>query len=199
MVKINFTNARHKRRKKVLKLAKGYFGSKSTIYKTANEQVMRSLQYAYIGRKQRKRQFRRLWITRINAGCINNGISYSKFIHGLFLANVKINRKMLSDLVFNNSLLFKEYVELAKKNLEKYEKNGSDKILSTSDDIKKISISESKDETKDELKEINELDKINLNKFLLVDLRKLAEKYNIQNFYKLKKAELIRVLQDNIK
>ncbi|MBP3059450.1 50S ribosomal protein L20 [Texas Phoenix palm phytoplasma] len=185
MVKINFTNARHKRRKKILKLAKGYFGSKSTIYKTANEQVMRSLQYSYIGRKQRKRQFRRLWITRINAGCLNNGISYSKFIHGLSLSKVKINRKMLSDLVYNKSLLFDEYINLSKKNLEKYKDKNSNEILSTSDEVKNFSNSDKK--------------KIDLKKFLLVDLRKLALKYNIKNYSKLKKTELINVLQQNIK
>ena len=84
-----------KRRKRVLKLAKGYFGSKHTLYKTANEQVMKSLQYAYRDRRQKKRDFRKLWITRINAAARMNGLSYSKLMHGLKLAGIEVNRKML--------------------------------------------------------------------------------------------------------
>ncbi|MDV3167022.1 MAG: 50S ribosomal protein L20 [Vigna little leaf phytoplasma] len=121
MVKVNFINARRKRRKKVLKLAKGYFGSKSKLYKTAHEQVMRSLQYAYRDRRRKKRDFRKLWITRINAGCINCGISYSLFIHGLSLANIEINRKMLSDLAFQDFEMFQNYVDIAKAKLEEKE------------------------------------------------------------------------------
>jgi large subunit ribosomal protein L20 len=113
MVKINFANARHKRRKKVLKLAKGYFGSKSTLYKTAHEQVMRSLQYAYRDRRQKKRNFRKLWITRINAGCSNYNVKYSRFIHGLSLANVDINRKILADIAFLQPEMFKKYIDLS--------------------------------------------------------------------------------------
>lgn len=129
MVKINFINARRKRRKKVLKLAKGYFGSKSKLYKTAHEQVMRSLQYAYRDRRQKKRDFRKLWITRINAGCINYGISYSLFIHGLSLANVEINRKMLSDMAYHSPEVFQKYVSIAKTNLE----DKKNKIKATSE------------------------------------------------------------------
>lgn len=87
-----------KRRKRVLKLAKGYFGSKHTLYKTANEQVMKSLQYSYRDRRQKKRDFRKLWITRINAAARMNGLSYSKLMHGLKLAGIEVNRKMLADL-----------------------------------------------------------------------------------------------------
>ena len=86
-----------KRRKRVLKLAKGYFGSKHTLYKTANEQVMKSLQYSYRDRRQKKRDFRKLWITRINAAARMNGLSYSKLMHGLKLAGIEVNRKMLAD------------------------------------------------------------------------------------------------------
>jgi large subunit ribosomal protein L20 len=88
-----------KRRKRVLKLAKGYFGSKHTLYKTANEQVMKSLQYAYRDRRQKKRDFRKLWITRINAAARMNGLSYSKLMHGLKLAGIEVNRKMLADKI----------------------------------------------------------------------------------------------------
>ena len=86
------------RRKRILKLAKGYFGSKHTLYKTANQQVMKSLSYAYRDRKRRKRDFRRLWIARINAGARLSGLSYNKLMFGLKIANVQVNRKMLAEL-----------------------------------------------------------------------------------------------------
>ena len=105
----------HKKRRKVLKLAKGYFGAKSQQYRTASEQVRRSLRYAYIGRKLRKRDFRRLWITRINAAARINGISYSTFIAGLKRKNVEVNRKMLADLAVNDMDAFKQLVDLAKE------------------------------------------------------------------------------------
>lgn len=104
----------HKKRRKVLKLAKGYFGSKSKQYRAANEQVMRSLRYAYIGRRLRKRDFRSLWITRINAATRMNGMSYSTFINGLKKANVEVNRKMLADLAVNDAAAFAKIVEIAK-------------------------------------------------------------------------------------
>ena len=103
------------RRKKILKLAKGYYGSKHVLYKTAHEQVMHSLRYAYRDRKNKKRDFRKLWITRINAAANNNGISYSKLIHGLKVANIDINRKMLSEIAIHDEATFKSLVETAKK------------------------------------------------------------------------------------
>lgn len=103
-----------KRRKKVLKLAKGYFGAKSKLFKTAKEAVMKSGQYAYIGRKQRKRNFRSLWITRISAACKLNGINYSSFINGLKKANIDLNRKMLSEIAINDPEGFKALTEKAK-------------------------------------------------------------------------------------
>lgn len=107
-----------RRRKKVLKLAKGYYGSKHTLYKTANEQVMRSLRYSYRDRKQKKREFRKLWITRINAQARMNGISYSQMINGLSNAKVEVNRKMLADLAVNDQKTFEAYVKIAKENLK---------------------------------------------------------------------------------
>ena len=104
----------HKKRRKIMKLAKGYFGSKSKQYRAASEQVRRSLRYAYIGRKLRKRDFRSLWITRINAAARINGMSYSTFINGLKKANVEVNRKMLADLAVNDAAAFAQLVELAK-------------------------------------------------------------------------------------
>ena len=107
-----------KRRKKILKLAKGYFGSKHILYRTANEQVMKSLAYAYRDRKQRKRNFRKLWITRINAAARIHGLSYSKLINGLNLANVEVNRKMLADIAVHDEVGFKSIVDTAKKALK---------------------------------------------------------------------------------
>ena len=105
----------HKKRRKVLKLAKGYWGSKSKQYRTASEQVRRSLRYAYIGRKLRKRDFRRLWIARINAAARLNGMSYSTFINGLKKKNIEVNRKMLADLAVNDPAAFAQLVEMAKE------------------------------------------------------------------------------------
>lgn len=105
------------RRNKILKLAKGYFGSKHRLYKTAKEQVMRSWNYAYRDRRQKKRDFRKLWITRINAAAHQNDISYSKLMHGLKVANVDINRKMLAELAVNDAAAFTALAEVAKKAL----------------------------------------------------------------------------------
>ncbi len=104
----------HKKRRKVLKLAKGYFGAKSRQYRAANEQVARSLRYAYVGRKMRKRDFRRLWITRINAAARMNDTSYSVLMNGLKKNNITINRKMLADIAVNDPEAFKQIVLSAK-------------------------------------------------------------------------------------
>ena len=109
------TRARHK---KVLKAAKGYFGSKHRLYKTAKEQLMHSGQYAFRDRRQKKRDFRKLWITRINAACRENEISYSRFIEGLNKAGVEVNRKMLSEIAIADPKAFTELVNVAKKGLE---------------------------------------------------------------------------------
>ncbi len=103
-----------KNHRKVLKLAKGYYGAKSKLYKMANQAVMKSLAYAYVGRKQKKREYRQLWIARINAATRANGISYSKFISGLKQANVEINRKMLSEMAIHDPAGFTKLVELVK-------------------------------------------------------------------------------------
>ena len=103
-----------KKRRKVMKLAKGYFGAKSKQYRAASEQVRRSLRYAYIGRKLKKRDFRRLWITRITAGARANGLSYSKFINGLKVAGVTVDRKILADLAVNDAAAFAQLAEKAK-------------------------------------------------------------------------------------
>ncbi|MGG7164282.1 50S ribosomal protein L20 [Clostridium ihumii] len=110
-------NAR-KKHKKILKLAKGYYGGKSKLYKTANESVIRALRNAYVGRKLKKRDFRKLWIARINAATRMNGLSYSRFMNGMKLAGVEVNRKMLSEIAINDPKAFAELVEVAKKQLE---------------------------------------------------------------------------------
>ena len=117
MPRVKGGNVARKRRKKVLKLAKGYFGSKHILYRTANEQVMKSLRYAYRDRKQRKREFRKLWITRINAAARLSGLSYSRFINGLAKAGIEVNRKMLADIAVTDPKGFADICELAKKGL----------------------------------------------------------------------------------
>ena len=109
-------NAR-KNHKKVLKLAKGYYGGRSKLFKTANESVIRALRNAYVGRKLKKRDFRKLWIARINAAARLNGLSYSKFINGIKTAGIDMNRKMLSEIAINDPKAFTELVEIAKKQL----------------------------------------------------------------------------------
>ena len=106
-----------KKHKKVLKLAKGYYGAKSKLYRSANEAVMRALRSSYEGRKEKKRNFRRLWITRINAGARMYGLSYSKFMFGLKQAGVEIDRKILADLAMNDIKAFEDLVEVSKKNM----------------------------------------------------------------------------------
>ncbi len=119
MPRVKGSVATRARRKKVLKLAKGYFGSKHTLYRTANEQVMRSLRYAYRDRKNLKREMRKLWIARINAAARMNDISYSKLMHGLKLAKININRKMLSEIAIHDAKGFTKIVDSAKKAIAK--------------------------------------------------------------------------------
>ena len=115
MARVKGAMMTRKRRNKTLKLAKGYWGNNSRHYKMANEQVMKSLTYAYVGRRLKKRDFRSLWITRISAACKANGVNYSTFMHGLKQANVTINRKMLSEMAINDPAAFAKLVEVAQK------------------------------------------------------------------------------------
>ncbi len=110
-------NAR-KNHKKVLKMAKGYYGGKSKLFKTANETVIRALWNSYVSRRLKKRDFRKLWITRINAGVREHGMSYSRFMYGLKLSNIDINRKMLSEMAINDKMAFSELVSIARSNLK---------------------------------------------------------------------------------
>lgn len=115
MARVKGGTVTHARRKRVLKRASGYFGSKHLLFKTAKEQVMHSLRYAYVSRREIKRDYRKLWIRRINAACRMNNISYSRFMHGLKVANISINRKMLSELAINDPAAFSDLVATAKK------------------------------------------------------------------------------------
>lgn len=114
MAHINRATMTRKRRNKVMKLAKGYFGGKSKLFKSAKEAVMKSGNYAFVGRKQKKRDFRKLWITRISAGCRMNDINYSLFMHGLKKTGINLNRKMLSELAIHDAAAFTALVAKAK-------------------------------------------------------------------------------------
>ena len=118
MARVKGGTVTHARRKRMLKRASGYFGSKHLLFKTAKEQVMHSLRYAYVSRREIKRDYRKLWIRRINAACRMNDISYSKFMFGLKAANINVNRKMLSELAIRDPKAFSDLVKEAKKNVK---------------------------------------------------------------------------------
>ncbi len=164
------------RRRKVLKQAKGYFGSKHRLYKTAQEQVFHSGAYAYRDRRAKKRDFRKLWITRINAACRENEISYSKFINGLNIAGVTINRKMLSELAIDNKEAFKDLVAIAKDALKDGKKSSSD----------------AKAETKTEAKAET---KVDYSKMTLAELKNAAKEQGVKGYSTMKKDELLANLK----
>jgi large subunit ribosomal protein L20 len=192
--------------KKILKLAKGYFGSKRALYRTAHEQVMHSLAYAYRDRKQRKREFRKLWITRINAAAKLNGMKYSKLIHGLILANVEVNRKMLADIAVNQPEDFKAYCALAQAALDGYTppKTENKKVEVAKKEVKpavkKEVKAEAKKEVKVEAKKVEKkAEKVDYSKLLVADLKKLCSERDITGYSSMKKAELVEALEKSDK
>ena len=170
------------RRAKVLKEAKGYFGSKHRLYRTAKEQVMHSHKYAYRDRRQNKREFRKLWITRINAACRMNDISYSKFINGLTKAGVTVNRKMLAEIAIDNPKSFASLVTIAKDALEgkKFEETKAPKTVKKEE---KPAKKEKKEEATD------------YSKMTVAELRKIAKEKGGEGTSTMKKAELLDALK----
>ncbi|MBQ6134921.1 MAG: 50S ribosomal protein L20 [Bacilli bacterium] len=191
------TKARHK---KVLKEAKGYFGSKHRLYKTAKEQLMHSGQYAFRDRRQKKRDFRKLWITRINAACRQNEISYSRFIEGLTKAGVEVNRKMLSEIAINNPKAFTELVKVAKDGKAGKVKRATEVLGNevTIGAAKKAVKEEKKEEkaektVKAEKKPAKKEAAVDYSKMTVAELKEVASKKKI-DVTGLKKAEIIEAL-----
>ena len=203
MARVKGSNIHKNRRKKILKLARGYFGSKHKLYKTAKEQVMHSLKYAYRDRKQNKREMRKLWITRINAACRMNEISYSKFISGLNKAGIEINRKMLSEVAIDDAKAFTNLVNIAKDALagktvkqapkaEKTVAKKEEKAPAKKATAKKEEKAPAKKATaKKEVKE----ESTDLSKLTVAELKKLAKDKGVANYTTMKKAELLDALK----
>lgn len=207
-VKGGYTTRR--RRKAVLKLAKGYYGSKHALYRTAHEQVMRSLAYAYRDRKVKKREFRKLWIQRINAAAKLNGLKYNTFIFGLTNAGVEVNRKMLADLAVNDAQAFTSLCDIAKANqTPKAKKNENIVILNkeskaqralrAAQDAKSVKTVEAKVEevvktTVKASKPASKKESVDLSSKTVAELKEMAKAQGIKGISAMKKADLIEAL-----
>lgn len=203
------------RRKKILKQAKGYYGSKSTLYRTAHQQVMKSLSYAYRDRKQKKREFRKLWITRINAACRQEGISYSRFMNGLKLAGVEVNRKVLADIAVNDSAAFAELVNVAKEALvngkaevkqevvEETPAVEEQEVVEVQEEAAEVEeveedVQEVKEETEEKTEEAVKYTVEELESLTVAQLRDLAKENDISIPSKYRKAEIVQHLYENL-
>lgn len=182
------TKARHK---KVLKQAKGFFGSRHRLYKTAKESVMHSGKYAYRDRRQNKRNFRKLWITRINAAARENNISYSKFINGLTKAGIIINRKMLSEMAIESPEEFAKLVQIAKDSLD----GKTIKVEAKASSKKEEKTTKTTEKTSEKKVETKKEEKTNLSKLTVQELKEEAKKKKIKGYTTMKKAELIEALK----
>ncbi len=202
MARVKGGTVARKRRKKILKQAKGYFGSKHLLYKTAHEQVMKSLQYSYRDRKRRKRDFRKLWITRINAAARVNGLSYSRFINGLNQAGVDVNRKMLAEIAVHDAAGFAALADTAKKGLK-------GDITPQTVERKRPTVAQgeapketSKDKPKAEPKPAEAAaekpadgpSRDTLEAMTVAELRELCKDRDITGYSSMKKAELVDIL-----
>ena len=176
MTRVKGGNVAKNRRRKVLKAAKGYFGSKHRLFKTAQEQTFHSGVYAFRDRKQNKRNFRKLWIQRINAACRENDISYSKFINGLNKAGIEVNRKMLSTIAIDDPIAFAELVKTSKAALE-------GKVVAPKKEVKETK----KDEVKEEAKDYT--------KMTVAELKEVAKAQGVENYTSMKKAELLEAIK----
>lgn len=170
MTRVKGGNVAKNRRRKVLKEAKGYFGSKHRLFKTAQEQTFHSGVYAFRDRKANKRNFRKLWIQRINAACRENDISYSRFIDGLTKAGIEVNRKMLSTIAIDDQAAFTSLVDQAKAALEG---------KTAKKEVKKAEVSEAKD----------------YSKMSVAELKEVAKEKGIENYTSMKKAELLEAIK----